>query len=532
MKKLALILVFILVLGCAFAEPVKVNYMEDINTISYSNLLFKYADNGCALFDYNGNQLTDAVYASSFSYRNGMVMTYLAQPQGDEINRRGILKADGSEVVPFKYGAVDILNENWVYGLTLVEASRDNYDYEVSVGDEKKVYLIDTVDVYSLETGMVKSFTRANYAEIHALGRFVNIMDRSTGKVITYDASFNEMGVNDEGRIYNDEFVKSDFNKFYEDGLYGATDFDGNIVVQPTYDYMYYPDEGEFVLIENAEDQVGVMDIHGSVIVEPQFDEIEYMRRMPAGMDSVYSYDGYVCFVKDGKMGYATAAGITCEAKYSADVLNNNGVSCTFTDMEGNFNIMAADGVITTVTGYEDVTAASYAGGYYYIVSGENYTKGLIDWHGNVVFPCEYRSIEFSGDGQYVLVSPESYGDIEIYTINEAQAAVPAAAEVPAEVPAEAPAAEAPVSGLGSLTVPNVDFSAFSQAAQAPAEAPAAEAPAAPAVTEAPAEAAASGSNAAAITILQNAQALLNADPAANAAAVSALIDSVIALLG
>ena len=518
MKKLALILVFILVLGCAYAEPVKVNYMEDVNTVSYANLLFKYADNGCALYDYNGNQLTDAIYASSFSYRDGMLKTYLAQ--GDDINRRGILKADGSEVVPFKYGDVDILNENWVYGLTLAEATRDNFDYEVTVGDVKNVYLIDTVDVYSLETGMIKSFTRANYADIHAQGKFLNIQDRSTGKVITYDVNFSEIGVNDEGRIYNDEFVKSDFNKFYEDGLYGATDFDGNIVVQPAYDYMYYPDEGEFVLIENAEDQVGVMDIHGSVIVEPQFDEIEYMRRMPAGMDSVYSYDGYVCFEQDGKLGFATAAGITCEAKYSAEIMTQNGVSCTFTDMEGNFNIMAADGIVTTVTGYEDVTAASYAGGYYYIVSGENYTKGLIDWHGNVVFPCEYRSIEFSGDGQYVLVSPESYGDMEIYTINEAQAAVPA----------EAPAAEASASGLGSLTVPNVDFSAFSQSAQAPAEVPAAEAPTA----EAPAasEPAASGSNAAVITILQSAQALLNADAAANAAAVSALIDSAIALLG
>ena len=81
------------------------------------------------------------------------------------------------------------------------------------------------------------------------------------------------------------------------------------------------------------------------------------------------------------------------------------------------------------------------------------------------------------------------------------------------------------ISGLGSIALPNVDFSAYSHAAQDSA----AEVPA---VTEAPAEAAASGSNAAAITILQNAQALLNADPAANAAAVSALIDSVIALLG
>jgi len=504
MKKLALILALILIMGCAYAEPVQVGYVEDVNRIYGANLFYKRLENGYALFDFDNNRLTEGIYSGSFNCRSGMLRTYLAKGEG--VNIYGVLAADGTEVLPFKYGDVDVLNEHWAYGLTLVEAAdRNNFDYEVTINDVANVYFIDTVDVYSLETGMIKSFTRENFSAIYPVGNCVNVMDRATGNVITYDANFNELGVIENGSVYNDDYAVSDFNTFYEDGRYGATDAQGNVIVEANYAFMYYPDEGEYATIEKN-DKEGIIDIQGNVIIEPQFDEIEILRCMPKTMDAVYYYDGYVLFEQDGKLGYATSAGVTCEAKYSDNVLDNHGLSCSFIDMEGNYNIMAADGIVTTITGYEDITPASYSGGYYYIVRDDDYNRGLIDWHGNVVFPCEYNDIEFSADGQFVLVSPESYGDVEIYAINEAQEAAPAAAEVPAEAPAEAPAK---FGGLGSVKLPDVDFSAYSQ--------PAAEAPAA--------------DNSGAIAMLQSAKSLLEADAAANGAAAQVLVDSAVAML-
>lgn len=514
MKKLALVLVLILIMGCACAEPVKLSSLEEVNSMLYANLVYVRGNNGYYLMDFNGNQLTEDIYSSNFRYRSGLVMTYLAQGEG--INRRGALHEDGSVAIPFQYGDVQVLNSHWAYGVTLVEATRDNYDYEVTSGDETKVYLINTVDIYSWDTGKMQTLTRDAFLEAYANSSYINICDRSTGKVTTYDANFNALGQVENDSIYSDEFATFKFNKFYEDGKYGAKDENGNVIVEPIYPYLFWPKHGDFVVIENADDEKGLMDTQGNVIIEPQFDEIEFMRYMPYTMDSSYSYGGYVQFIEDGKRGFATSAGITCEAKYSTEILKNNGVSCSFTDMEGNYNIMAADGVITTITGYESVEPASYAGGFYYIVSGENYTRGLIDWHGNVVFPCEYKKIEFSGDGQYVLVSSESYGDIDVYTLNEAEEAAPAAAEVAAEEPAAQ-------TGIGSVQVPNVDFSGMS--APAAQEAPAAEAPAA----QAPAANAAL--NASCINMLTSAKSLLVADAAANGAAVQVLIEGTVSML-
>ena len=46
----------------------------------------------------------------------------------------------------------------------------------------------------------------------------------------------------------------------------------------------------------------------------------------------------------------------------------------------------------------------------------EDYDYGMIDWHGNVVLPAQYTSIEASGDGLYVLADVD-YETQELYEV-------------------------------------------------------------------------------------------------------------------
>ena len=117
---------------------------------------------------------------------------------------------------------------------------------------------------------------------------------------------------------------------------------------------------------------------------------------------------------------------LTLAPKYSKDNTDVCGASAILTDLEGNTIILAADGVETMVEGYDRVRALYYGSGLYYTVTDADYNYGLIDWHGNVLLPCEYRDITMSGDGNYLLVEVD-YDNSDLYEITfESDAAAPA----------------------------------------------------------------------------------------------------------
>ena len=56
----------------------------------------------------------------------------------------------------------------------------------------------------------------------------------------------------------------------------------------------------------------------------------------------------------------------------------------------------------------------------FYRVNTEDYDYGMIDWHGNVVLPAQYTSIDASGDGLYVLADVD-YETQELYEVTAAR---------------------------------------------------------------------------------------------------------------
>ena len=426
----------------------------------------------------DGTALTDAIYASLKGDTGYVVATSL---QGSDLmNADGLLDVDGNVLIPCEYGDIDVLSTEWAAGVKLVEATSENYDYSAWFSDSK--YLVDTVDIYHLPEGAkLATFTRSEYKDARAVNHCVNVENRATGEITTYDAAFNALGT--VKYTSSDDFAPADYETYYENRHYGIRDVEGNVVLEPTYASIYSAYQG-MRRVKADDDTSGLITDQGAVIVAPAYDDIISTYKLPsvAGETSGYVAAGYVAVKMDGKLGYVDVNGnLTCEPKYIADNMDVRGASATVADpLTGNIIMVAADGVETTVEGYDRIYPLDYGSGVYYEATDSNYNYGMIDWHGNVIFPTEYRDIELSGDGRYALV------EVDYHTAN-----------------------------LYELTYPEV----------AVVEAPAAEA-------SAQTEQAASGSGSATATMLTNAAAMLSADAVGNKDTVVQLLQGTVTLLG
>lgn len=403
--------------------------LEDVEWVSGTNLLQTQGSEGCGLQTIDGTALTEQIYGRSMYCEKGYITVYTAE---GGLNCEGLLSQEGKELMPLQYGDVDVLSSSWALGIVLEEATSDQYDYTNLWGDEA-YYLIKTVDVYYIEDGAsacVASLSRENYMDANAAGKYINIEDRSTGTVSTYDAEFNQIAT--DVSLYDVPDDAKELTTFRDNGQYGLMDAEGNVVMEASF-YTIYDFRGDYAQVSDGE-KAGLIDKQGNLVVPVEYDGLDssYYAPMNEEGDTVgFNCYGYFAVEKDGKLGYVDASGtITCEPKYSADVADNYGASATIKDLEGNTILQAADGS-EVVLEYDSIYALNYGSGMFYEVRDADYKCGMIDWHGNVVLPCEYSDIELSGDGNYVLAeSSENYGSSELYQISVSDAGAPAAADV------------------------------------------------------------------------------------------------------
>lgn len=412
----ALAMALALLAPCALAEGTAASLatLTGVEWIDGTTLLAIEGESGEAMANLDGVALTEPLY-TNFSADCGVIIA--AQQGTGSYNAYGAMRADGTELIPFAYGDIEVLSPEWAVAYKLVEATADNYDYTVWFEDD--VYLlIDTVDIYNLATGeCLATLPRANFADAQTVGHSLNVEDRATGEVTTYDAAFNVLGNPDN--IWDEDFAQIDLRTFYnEDGMVGLEDGAGNVVVEPVYGYIasFY---GGYACVEVG-GKTGLIDETGALVLPTEFDGIDTSYQMPVdanGETTGYNAFGYFAIEVDGKLGYADQQGnITCAPTYSIDALENNGASATFTDLEGKLHILAADGVETVVEGYDDVYPLSYMGGLFYRVRDAEYNYGVIDWHGEVVLPLQYAGVSASGDGRYVLAEID-YETSELFEI-------------------------------------------------------------------------------------------------------------------
>ena len=503
--------------------------------VNGSNLLIMEGNSGYYLTSMDGQVKSEEIYRRTTENEYGMI---IVNQNNEELNSTGALNQNGQEMIPTKYGDIDVLNDEWALGITLKEATADQYDYENLWGDEA-YYLIDTVDVYHVADGAatcLATLPRENIMDAKAYGSYINIQDRATGTVDTYDASFQK-AASDVGDIYAEPEANAKLVVYRENGQYGVKDAQGNIVMEPSFsmigDFMYGYAE------VYSDDKSGLIDEQGNVVVEPVYDDVERLFYLPYvneyGSGYGYNANGYFAVVQDGKLGYIDSQGnTTMEPKYSESAVEVNGVTAILTDLEGNERLLAADGTETVVEGYERIVPLQNGSGFYYRTEDAEYNEGMIDWHGNEIIPCENDDIVISGDGKYVLVDADySDGIVEIYKLPGAETEPPAeetAAAAETEAPAEETvAAETEAPAEETAAAAETEAPAEETAAAAETEAPVEEATAA-AETEAPAEE--TGDTGSAKALLESAATLLDNDSAEIRTSVKILVQQAAAAIG
>ena len=504
--------------------------------VNGSNLLIMEGNSGYYLTSMDGQVKSEEIYRRTTENEYGMI---IVNQNNEELNNTGALNQNGQEMIPTKYGDINVLNDEWALGITLKEATADQYDYENLWGDEA-YYLIDTVDVYHVADGAatcLATLPRENIMDVKAYGSYINIQDRATGTVDTYDASFQKVA-SDVGDIYAEPEANVKLVVYREDGKYGVKDAQGNIVTEPSFsmigDFRYGYAE------VYSDDKSGLIDGQGNVVVEPVYDDVESLFYLPYvneyGAGYGYNANGYFAVVQDGKFGYIDSQGnTTMEPKYSESAVEVNGVTAILTDLEGNERLLAADGTETVVEGYERIVPLQNGSGFYYRTEDAEYNEGMIDWHGNEIIPCENDDIVISGDGKYVLVDADySDGIVEIYKLPGAETEAPAeetTAAAETEAPAEETTAAAETEAPAEETAAAAETEAPAEETAAAAETEAsAEETTAAAETEAPAEE--TGDTGSAKALLESAATLLDNDSAEIRTSVKVLVQQAAAAIG
>lgn len=383
---------------------------------------------GTYLMGVDGTALTEAKYEDAMVGKNGYIA---AKEYSEDINTVGLLDQDGNEVIPFQYGNVTILSTKWAVGITVEETQEGDYDYSTWDDYSNSHWVIKQVDVYYLpDAKCVANLERSDYQEAKAYDDRIKILSRADNTVNVYDSEFNEIATGlsslsmdyDE---YGDYFSKYTVFTDQKNNKVGLKDLDGKVVLKPmkyaSLDKTYA--EGYYKARKSGEYGYELIKADGTVVCPLECDGFRSypINRADSDDEDAYVAFGYVACKDGDTVKYADESGtITGDFAYSYTVVKNYGASSLTT--VSPYTLLSADGMETALDGYESVDSVVNSKGMYYLVSQtdeyNNTVYGLIDWHGEVVIPCVYGTLEVTGDGKYAVVSEySSYGPYSLYEL-------------------------------------------------------------------------------------------------------------------
>lgn len=377
----------------------KVGTVLSENFVGGTDILLATNDgNKYALMDVTDTQLTEPKYNRFIDTEHGWLIV-----QDVDTQKEGVLSQKGQIVVPSEYDNIIVLSDKWIVAYKLKEASEADYDFES--WSDNSYYQIDTAKIFCVNGDSVISVevTRDQLEDIYAEGDYVNIQDRSTGNVTTYDSEFNAVASANNVYDFGDYSVQSVLEKQLEDktGYYVNTIGDDGYVGVSSY--------------ANDELICGVINMNGDIVVPLEYSRIH---SSDSGSDRYISTQGYFCVEKDDKIGYVTDGGnASCELKYDRDNFYNQGLSGSYKNSDGTYMIVAADG---TESGPYPNLPSGHANGLLYVTYTIDNKTILVDWHGNELLK-DYSDYSFAESGKY-FIAHKSYSDpYELFSVNGAE---------------------------------------------------------------------------------------------------------------
>jgi len=319
---------------------------------------------------------------------NGFVT--FAKSEGD--NTLGLLDKTGEEVIPDKYGVIDVYNEHWVCATVLTPGTDSEYDYKTFTG---KYYLIDAVDVY-FDGKKVKTFDRREIDRVYAYGKYLLFTDRDDGLHFCdskmneaeqkYDNCYVEYYEDRNGKIWHlgsgtEAFVPGctltpdDVDTCVYNKKGSLLDLQGNKIADTSNYSVVYTFYDGYAAVRNSADKNGIIREDGTLISECIFDEINMF---PAVIKS-----GYVPAVLDGKFVIVSLR----DGSYVESGFHKDSVKSAYAPFaskvgdDGKFIIFSGHGKIDKTFDKATVNID----GFRFVRIEENGSAGAVDMDGNYI---------------------------------------------------------------------------------------------------------------------------------------------------
>lgn len=430
-KWIATLLTFLLLMGMAIpagaeGAPSAVLTETGYKSISWvpdGTVLQEYDGSGNSyLYSITGELLTEAIY-SNFWGVGQLIQARLNAL--DSVNSYGALDQSGQVQIPFQYGALEARGQKWVLALALTPSDSEG-DRQVNGAP----YDIARVDVYYVNGSarLVGKLDRSQYVASKDFNDYINIQARDTEIVSTYSSDFELLGTGMTS-IWDQTYVPRNDGVWEEDDGFCLTDAAGDVILLQDYESVERFRAGYAAVLRDG--LWGMIDENGTEVVPPEFDEIIWFSDTPrneahAWGNSMVSY-GYAALRRGEEICFADLAnGNVWNTGYTLDDMTASNASGLVWGDDYCVHILAADGTNTTLsklnaitieTGGWDIDVASHTCGFFWTLISENGRKGLIDWHGNEVIPCEYDKLDISVDGQYALAKRDAGENGTVYGI-------------------------------------------------------------------------------------------------------------------
>ena len=398
----ALLALLIICLPIASAETTLVNsFTIDANYITLSRTanVMTGRDNKTGyytLYAADGTALTTEPYLA-MDNANGLYQ--VAVEEG--LNNYGLIDITGKLVVPMQYGDVIGISDRWYMGVTLEEATVDNYDYKA--WDGSAFYLVSGYDVY-FDGAKVGTLSRTAYKNAYAHGAYLYVQDAESNYTY-YDSAFAPSGYasdypssSEYEEVKNDVWHRGSNQKAFTaectltsddveldiylvDGRF--VDLQGNVLfaIDAKYDYVD-KFKGDYVRVK-MNGLYGLLDRTGREVMACEYDDIPYG-------DEFFEGD-YQPAVKGGKFGYVNRNGeVTCDFVYAESAVKSiyRMPATTVADLTGSF-IVLSGAVGELPEKYAEVSINSKNGSPLIVVENGSEQAGVIDLQGNVVIPMD-----------------------------------------------------------------------------------------------------------------------------------------------
>ncbi len=397
---------------------------------------------------------TEVVAPEYLNLNQKNIWGYIDAAKEDRLNGKGVIDAQGNVLVPFEYGEIEVLSDEWIVGITLKEATKEHFDYQALFGGYGSgYYLVDGYTFFNMKSGeAVGTLPREGYDQVYPYEGFVVVKDLQ-GAITVYDETFTNIGTADSisgGYVFmknGDQYDvkragdgKMLFSTPYSVGGYdrqennfkvsdqskqGRVDLQGNVVIAPEYESLMSAAGGYYRARQLRDGKMGVLDLEGNVVVDFKYDEVPlyYARGTSVGSNALTFVDGYAPVELDGKLGYVNDKGEeTVAPTYAKDAVELNANTMLISDATGKKTIVAADGVVTEMP-YEKVERIfNSANGRLYLVTNATGQVGVVDWHGQEVIPvgayAGYGTAS-STDSSMLTMRNQNTGTIEVYALTQ-----------------------------------------------------------------------------------------------------------------